>query len=154
MQEFLIFIFSVVASTETFVLLILALGVVWLITSGSASMWLFYLTSIFFSVCVALIKEVTKMPRQLDPLVPVTGYSFPSGHAAAVMFLALSCSVLLRPLPTNTRYAVYAMLGIVVLAVGISRVVYRAHTIPEVVAGYLLGAAWAGVYLTLQERWS
>lgn len=154
MQEFLIFLFSVVASTETFFILTAILGIAWYQTSGFYSAILFFLTTAFFAVCVALIKEVTKIPRQIDPLVPVTGYSFPSGHSAGVMFLALSLVLLLRPLPTPTRYTLYGVLALIVIAVGVSRVIYRAHTIPEVMVGYLLGAAWVGVYLILHERWS
>lgn len=70
--------------------------------------------------------------------------SFPSGHATAMLalwgFLAI---VAARAVPhAKTRFEILYWAGIVILAVGASRLVLGVHYLTDVAAGYLVGAFW------------
>ncbi|ELZ9606247.1 phosphatase PAP2 family protein [Klebsiella pneumoniae] len=83
--------------------------------------------------------------RELD----YTGFS---GHSAAFwpIFLWLLCarfSVGLRKAAVITGYVLAAV-------VGYSRLVIHAHSVSEVIAGLLLGAAGSALFLVLQKRTS
>jgi undecaprenyl-diphosphatase len=70
--------------------------------------------------------------------------SFPSGHATAMLalwgFLAI---VAARAVPhAKTRFEILYWAGIVILAVGASRLVLGVHYLSDVAAGYLVGAFW------------
>ncbi|MGC9665247.1 phosphatase PAP2 family protein [Planosporangium sp. 12N6] len=78
------------------------------------------------------------------PVAHANGMSFPSGHAQAAM---VTCAVLLLVviLPRLRRpWSVLAAAGcgLMVLAIGFSRIALGVHYLSDVVAGYLLGAAW------------
>jgi membrane-associated phospholipid phosphatase/uncharacterized damage-inducible protein DinB len=98
-----------------------------------------------------LIKAATVRPRPSlwPPLVAVSGYSFPSGHAAA----AASLSPLLAWLAGRAwpRGAPIAWLLALVLAafVGVGRLYLGVHWPSDVLAGWLLGATLGAVAI----RW-
>ena len=84
--------------------------------------------------------------------------SFPSGHAmlSAVTFLTLGA--LLTRVSTNWRLKLYFMSMALLLTfiVGVSRVYLGVHYPSDVVAGWIIGGAWAmfcwAVALCLQQR--
>ncbi|WCT72969.1 phosphatase PAP2 family protein [Sphingomonas naphthae] len=88
-------------------------------------------------------KLLTARPRPslLPQLDQVTSLSFPSGHALNSMVVYLGAALLLAPV----RYRPFAMLGVGVLvaAIGVSRVALAVHWPTDVIAGWAIGAAWA-----------
>lgn len=100
-------------------------------------------------LAVQLLKRTVVRPRPsvLRPRIAALTalpdhYSFPSGHSAAAMSLAI-------PVLLTTPLAGSACLA-VALAVGASRVYLRVHYVTDVVVGQALGAAAAAVaYLSL-----
>ncbi len=101
-----------------------------------------------------LLKRIFHRPRpDIDRLVEVTGYSFPSGHAMINMgfygFLAYILWVNLKGSPL--RYLTTAVLGMLILLIGISRVYLGAHYPSDVLAGFAAGGFWlVGSILALQ----
>jgi undecaprenyl-diphosphatase len=81
--------------------------------------------------------------------VPVSGYagnSFPSGHALGsfVVYGALLLVFLPAMSSRLRRFAIPAV-ALLVFLIGFSRVALSVHFVSDVVAGWLLGAAWLGV---------
>ncbi len=99
-----------------------------------------------------LVKDYVARPRPTaEPLIPESGYSFPSGHTltstATYGLLALiawrsQLSLLAR------RAAVVA--GVVIpLMVGLSRIALGVHWPTDVLAGWLMGTAFVALAATL-----
>jgi len=96
-------------------------------------------------------KEWIHRPRPpvADRLLSVSGWSFPSGHAtqAAAVFVILTV-VLTVHRSTAVRAVGGIVAGLLILAVGISRIFLGVHWFTDVVGGWALGGAWACAILT------
>jgi membrane-associated phospholipid phosphatase len=95
---------------------------------------------------VQLVKVVVERPRPpaADALTQASGFSFPSGHAAtAVAVYAVLALLLARGCCGRRRIGLLLAGGLVVLAVGASRVYLGVHYPTDVLAGWLTGAALA-----------
>jgi len=99
--------------------------------------------------------------RQRPPLpfaaVAADGYSFPSGHAtgtAAIM--VLSAWIVTRWLLTGWtgRVVIWTVAIGSALVIGYSRVYLGVHYVSDVLAGWLLGLAWAGVVMLVGSWWT
>jgi diacylglycerol kinase family enzyme/membrane-associated phospholipid phosphatase len=87
-----------------------------------------------------LSKQWVERPR---PAIPdqVSGWSYPSGHAAEIGCVVALLVILTWPRmrPGRLRWLVVGLWTAVGLVVGVSRVVLAAHYPSDVVAGWLLG---------------
>jgi membrane-associated phospholipid phosphatase len=96
-------------------------------------------------------------PAHAQGVVVETGFSFPSGHAAGtvVLYGLLAYLLMLRLAPRWHR-PVAAGAGLLVLAIGASRVALQVHYLSDVVAGFLLGLTWLVLVVGTAEharRW-
>lgn len=90
---------------------------------------------------IGILKILFKTPRPKNPMVITYGYAFPSGHAAATTFLAVTFYALTpQSLGDTITQTVLIVSVIISLIIGISRVFLRAHTILQVLVGYAVGA--------------
>jgi undecaprenyl-diphosphatase len=81
-------------------------------------------------------------------LTRATGYAFPSGHAIESMAVWGAVGILLSTLLDRRARVAVRISGVALaLAVGLSRVYLGVHWATDVVAGWLLGAAWLTVLL-------
>ena len=93
----------------------------------------------------------TTFLRQRPPIeyraVTEVGYSFPSGHAmaAGAFYGFLIYMVAQSARPRWRKRGVIAALGVVIAAIGFSRIYLGAHWASDVIAGWAVGAAWAMV---------
>jgi undecaprenyl-diphosphatase len=97
-------------------------------------------------------------PDVVPHLVAVSSASFPSGHAldSAVVYLTLGALVAKTQANRHLRiYILSAAMGVSVL-VGLSRIFLGVHWPSDVLAGWLVGGAWAllcsAVFEWLQRR--
>jgi undecaprenyl-diphosphatase len=131
----LIIVFSVVA-----LFVVLALrdrrGALYLVISSTGA-WLW----------TTVTKDVVerRRPTEVEHLVKVSGFSYPSGHSlsAAALYLSLALiagSHLRKP---AAKAALAAGAFFLMAMVAVSRVYLGVHYPSDVVSGGLLGAAWA-----------
>lgn len=108
-------------------------------------------SAVFFALSVAgalTLNGVAKgiftraRPDLFMGLVPTEGYAFPSGHAMGSTAVALAAALIARYFRAKGWWL--ALLGAILfgLAVGISRAYLQVHYPSDVVAGWVLAAAW------------
>jgi len=92
-----------------------------------------------------LLKTIFRRPRpHLAPFTGAHGYSFPSGHATVAAALAVVLAWLWYRHARNrpSRWLGPATGLFLTFFIGISRVYLGAHYPSDVLAGFILGAAW------------
>jgi len=91
--------------------------------------------------------------NQLDVLL-LRDPSFPSGLAfSGVLCYGLLAYLLVPKMPSRFwKWFVVIMLTLVIAFIGFSSVLLGGHYVTDVIAGYALGLAWAGLVYTLMER--
>jgi len=94
------------------------------------------------------LKHALRRPRPGMDAASAAGtdFSFPSGHVALATLLWAALALLLVRAGTARRVAGALALAMVLL-VGLSRLVLRAHWLSDVLAGALLGAGWLALCL-------
>ena len=105
-----------------------------------------------------LLNHYFDRPRPTSPFhaLSLSDPSFPSGLAlTAVLCYGLLAYLLVPKMPSRFwKWFVGIMLTIVILFIGFSTVLLGVHYVSDVIAGYALGLAWAGLIYTLLERFS
>jgi undecaprenyl-diphosphatase len=93
-----------------------------------------------------------------DPLATESTYSFPSGHALVSLAVYGALALLLAPrLTMPRRVLLFGGAGLLVLAIGFSRLYLGVHYLTDVLAGYAIGIAWLSllyVGLELERRYT
>lgn len=93
-------------------------------------------------------------PVVADPVAYGPGNSFPSGHAlGSIVSYGALLLVFLPALPRRARRPVTALVALVVLAIGFSRIALGVHYVSDVVGGWLLGIAWLGITGYAFQMW-
>lgn len=94
----------------------------------------------------------TRPPAQLG--IVVTDPSFPSGHViSAVLFYGLLAYLFVPKMPSLFwKWVVVIGAILTMLYIGFSRLFLGGHYLTDLLAGYSLGIAWAGLVYTLIER--
>lgn len=102
------------------------------------------------------IKLLVQRPRpDVLRLVEETGYSFPSGHSFVSMaFYGLLIYLAATRLRGGWRWGLCAVLGVLVLCIGLSRIYLGVHYPSDVLAGFCGGFLWLAleVHLPLARR--
>lgn len=104
------------------------------------------------------LKELVARPRPDADLwlVMETGFAFPSGHSVfAASFLGALIWVTGRPGTLDSRptvrWAMQAVLLLLILAVGSSRVYLGVHWPSDVIAGFLFGSLYLSVLVSVRH---
>ena len=89
-------------------------------------------------------KWLMHRPRPLLPIIPETGYSFPSAHATmATIFFAVLLVAWHRDIKNRTlRYGYYIANISLFTLIGFSRVYLGVHWMSDVMAGFALALFW------------
>ncbi|MEV0271181.1 phosphatase PAP2 family protein [Hamadaea sp. NPDC050747] len=104
-----------------------------------------------------LIKVLVARPRPNPPdqAVPVTGFSFPSGHTTGslVGFCLLAWLLCLLTTRIAVRAAAWALAVAGAVLVGLSRVYLGVHYPSDVIGGWLLALTWLGAVAVGARIW-
>lgn len=105
------------------------------------------------SILCLIFKNIFERARpDINQLVAVHGYSFPSAHsmlsAAFYGYLVYLCAVFLKK---PYRQAASAFLILLTLAVGISRIYLGVHYTSDVIGGYMSGLSWLVIFITVSK---
>lgn len=98
------------------------------------------------------LKLFFQRPRPLSPLLKqVQGLSFPSGHAfMSFSFFGLLMYILFKELRFAwQKLAMFFLLSIVVLMIGLSRIYLRVHYASDVITGFCMGFMWIVISLAV-----
>jgi undecaprenyl-diphosphatase len=134
-------ILSIAFDTTTLIIISLLLSIyLWLKKSRKDSIFL-ALTMILSAGAIYLLKELLQRVRPSSALIPETGFSFPSGHAAiAVVFLGILSYFFLKSNKTKiVKIWTLIISAILVLIISFSRIYLNLHWLSDVLAGLALG---------------
>jgi membrane-associated phospholipid phosphatase len=134
-----------------------ALVAAWLLHRGLRRLALFVVVTMLGSGLLnAVVKLAVDRARPVlpDPVAHASGLSFPSGHAqSSVVASTVLLLVFLPVLGGAWRAVAVAAAAVMVLAIGFSRVALGVHYVSDVMAGYVLGAAWVAATTAAFSVW-
>ena len=149
-------IISVIGSAWCYIPLFTVLTV-WLAWRGLPRLALFVAVTVGLSPLLnALAKLAVHRARPVlpDPVAHASGMSFPSGHAqSAVVCVGVLLLVFLPALGRRGRRVAITAGVLWVLAIGFARVTLGVHYVSDVLAGYVLGAAWLAAMASAFNAW-
>jgi membrane-associated phospholipid phosphatase len=147
---------STLGSTTVWVV-VFAVVVGWLLWRRLRRLALFVVVTVAGS---SGLNQVVKLAVDRSrPVLPnhvahANGMSFPSGHAqAAIVGYAVLLLVFLPVLHGAGRSASAVAAVLLVLGIGFSRVALGVHYVSDVLAGYVLGAAWVAAMTAAFNTW-
>lgn len=100
------------------------------------------------------LKDSFARPRPaLEHLVPVTSYSFPSGHSMVGMIVYFFIAYLLiEAMGTNKGKVLAGVIAaVLLLLIGASRVILQVHYPTDVIGGFALGYIWVIIWIFLYQ---
>ncbi len=100
-----------------------------------------FLALAFGTVAQYFLKLITGVPRPLEPLLGVSNFSFPSGHATFITIFGILLFHCLRRDLKKDSHRMLLLVGVIVLIllVGFSRLYLNVHWLSDIIGGYALG---------------
>ena len=149
-------VLSTIGSAVVYVPLFAAVAA-WLAWRRLPRLALFVVVTVAGSALLnALVKTIVHRARPVvaDPVAHAAGMSFPSGHAqSAVVAWSVLLLVFLPGLHGGWRVVTVLAAVTMVLAIGFARVTLGVHFVSDVLAGYVLGAAWVAAMIAAFNTW-
>lgn len=105
------------------------------------------------TIFTSLMKDLLQRERPANSLLVVQTYSFPSGHATTAMALYGFIAYLLIRFNQNSvqKIRVLTISIFFIILIGWSRVVLNQHYLSDVLGGYLAGAFWLTLGISITE---
>lgn len=103
-----------------------------------------------------LLKNIVQRPRPDGyRLIEESGYSFPSGHSmVSVAFYGFIVYLIWKKVENKKlKYSLCALLSILAVAIGFSRIYLGVHYASDVLAGGVLSISYLVAYTHLVKRW-
>lgn len=114
---------------------------------GRRTWWLWVALMLAAPLAEGLLKHVVGRARPES-----AAYGFPSGHATAAAAYCGALIYLARELRPTPRMLIRALAVVLMLAVGLARIMLRAHWPSDVLAGLALGLALASIAAIIATR--
>ncbi|MEU0337812.1 phosphatase PAP2 family protein [Streptomyces bobili] len=134
-----------------------SVGVVWLLLRRQVRAALYVVVAAVGAwILISLVKVLVGRLRPVvdEPLATPSGLSFPSGHAlSSLVSYGVLLLVFLPVMNRRVRRVATAVAVLVVVLVGFTRIALGVHYLSDVVAGWLLGAAWLAVTAVAFRHW-
>lgn len=137
------------------VVVVTLVGAVWLLYRGKRWAALTLLIASFTGRALVILQKAyfaRLRPEENIRLVEVSSLSFPSGHAANSTIAYVTLALLLFDDPRHRRIAAALSVALAFL-IGLSRPMLGVHWPSDVVGGWAFGLFWAGMVLTVMQRW-
>lgn len=105
---------------------------------------------VIVTVLNQILKQIVKRPRPIEySIINETGYSFPSGHSMVSMafygyLIYLTYKNISQP---YLKWIIICVLGVLILAIGISRIYLGVHYTSDVLAGFLISIMYLIVFI-------
>ncbi len=117
----------------------------------------FLVSIVTISAFVWVAKHIVVRARPAGSLIAETGFSFPSGHAAvSLVFFALIYMSFASLVPERYRALRWIFLAIVIIMpmlIGFSRVYLGVHYLSDVLAGFIFGAIIVALARLFSEKY-
>ena len=136
-------------------IMILFISVIFLIFKNKRYGFFVILNAILIWGLNVFLKLIFMRDRPYDlMIINESGYSFPSGHAmAALGFYGFIIYLLWQfNLEKKVKYIFSALLGFLIILIGISRIYLGVHYASDVIAGYLISLAYLIIYITYTQK--
>ncbi|AKQ45858.1 phosphoesterase [Rufibacter radiotolerans] len=118
----------------------------------------FWLTMAGVGLSVQYGKKIISRdrPEEIVAFYPEHNFSFPSGHATTAISLygMLAYFAYRHAKKTKERTVVLIVSALLILLVGFSRIYLGVHFLSDVLAGFLLGAMWILMGVSLMETFT
>lgn len=111
---------------------------------------LFSVTLLFGGVFNYILKELFQRPRPtFDPLLTLSTFSFPSGHAMNSFVFYSLVAYFFYHFTQKTKLSILVAFfcAVMILLVGLSRIYLGVHYPSDVIAGYAVGLLWFMIVL-------
>jgi undecaprenyl-diphosphatase len=137
--------------------LLLTSATLWLLIRRLPRLALFVaVTGLGAAILTPTVKMLVERIRPLVdmPIVPGSGFSFPSGHALGSMVVyGVLILVFLPAVPRPWHKGVCIATVALVVAIGLTRIALGVHFVSDVVAGWLLATVWLAVTTSAFRQW-
>lgn len=137
--------------------LVIGIGVVFAWRRGRRRLVAFLLvSSIGGGIVDTVVKVAVDRPRPIvdHPVHTAFGKSFPSGHSMSSMVCYGALLLVFLPvIPRARRWIAVTVTGMLILAIGTSRLFLGVHFVSDVIGGFVLGLAWLLGAVALFEVW-
>lgn len=164
--QFIMSIFPVSVSMTAIMKMITTLGSSIVIVAGLISVAILIKDKKYFKIFVfatllgSIINNILKLifhrprPSQTMALAAETSYSFPSGHSmVSMIFYGLVIYYVRKFIKKRwLRNLLIAILSIVILAVGVTRIYLGVHYATDVLAAYVLGFVYLVCFIKVLEK--
>ena len=140
-------------------------GVIYFIIIAIASLILIKNKKIGFGMSLSIglsalinkiVKHLVQRPRPDESfrLIEETGYSFPSGHSATSMaFYGFMIYLIDKNIKNKAlKISLIAILSLLIILIGLSRVYLGVHYITDVLGGFLVGLMFLIVYIIIYKK--
>lgn len=143
---------TALGNTATLVVLVLAVSVFLWLTRHRLSVYLLMVAVAGGAVLNWVLKDFFDRPRPsiVEWGTEVLSQSFPSGHSMSAVIAYGSVAYLggrLEPSP-RLRWTTWTLAGLLILAIGLSRIYLGVHYPSDVLAGYVAGLAWTAMVVS------
>jgi membrane-associated phospholipid phosphatase len=153
----LMYLITFLGSEQTLVVLTAVAVLVALMAGRFRSAVLVVLAVVAGTLFFELLKLLVQRPRPLleDARIVQGGFSFPSGHSTvAATFYGTVAYLVIRNLRQNRwKVLVGVATGLLVLAIGVSRIYFGVHYPSDVLAGWAAGALWVVLVILAEQVW-